>query len=339
MRDIARKIGVSHVTVSLAMRDNPRISVTMRRQIREAAEEMGYRPDPMLTALAHYRKRKSNPSGTARIAWINAWENPAASRGHKESDLYWKGASAAAEKYGYLMEELHLGEQHTPERLHRILSNSGIRGILIPPQRTQPEWGDFPWSEYSVVRFGRSLKTPHTPLVIADHMANTMLAFGKIRERGYRRIGFIADGTDALLTGHVHECGFLTAQRQVDESERLPVCMLNDGPEDDKERAIATWLETHKADAIITNISEIPVILESMGVKVPNDVALASITMLDPHMDAGIDLHPEEIGRVGFLMLNTLINDGSKGIPEICRQVLVEGSWVDGNSLPDRRDP
>ena len=92
-----------------------------------------------------------------------------------------------------------------------------------------------------------------------------------------------------------------------------------------------------QADAIITNMAEVPDLLQSMGVRVPEDIALAGTTVLDMNIDAGIDQHPEEIGRVGFLMLYSLINDGARGVPSIFRQVLVEGSWVDGASLPDRR--
>lgn len=335
MRDIAKKIGVSHVTVSLALRDHPRISEPVRRRIREVAEEMGYRPDPMLTALAHYRKGKTDASVTAGIAWINAWTDPAKLRKYKEFDLYWKGASTAAEKYGYRLEEFRLDEQYSPRRLHQILSTRGIRGLLLPPQDPQPDWDDFPWSEYSVVRFGRSLQSPRSHLVTSDQVANTMMAFQKIRNRGYRRIGFITDEKE-LLKGHLFEGGFLTAQRLVDETERLPVFDINHFPKAGQSRALAEWLKKNKPDAIFTNMAEAPSMLKSLGVKIPGDVALASTTLLDVDIDAGIDQHPEEIGRVGFLMLNSLINDGARGIPAIFRQILVEGSWVDGLSLPPK---
>lgn len=48
--------------------------------------------------------------------------------------------------------------------------------------------------------------------------------------------------------------------------------------------------------------------------------------MLDTTVDAGIDQQPEQIGRVGLLMLNSLINDSVRGVPTIFRQILVEGS-------------
>jgi len=336
MRDIAKKLGVSHVTVSLALRDSSRISKPMRSQIREAADEMGYRPDPMLSALAHYRMEKTNASISAGVAWINAWDDPARLRNYREFDLYWKGATAAANKYGYRLEEFRLGGRYSPKRLHQILSSRGIRGILLPPQRPQPDWSGFPWDEYSIVRFGRSLQTPRSHLVTADQISNTMLAFEEIRKRGYRRIGFITDETDLRLRGHLFEGGYLTAQRFVNASDRLPVFVMNGYSVADQKRKIAAWLKKYKVDAILTNNSETPSLLASMGVKVPDDVALAGTTVLDGNIDAGLDQHPEEIGRVAFLMLNSLINDGSRGIPAIFRQILVEGSWVDGKSLPDR---
>ena len=59
--------------------------------------------------------------------------------------------------------------------------------------------------------------------------------------------------------------------------------------------------------------------------------------MLDGNADAGIDQNPEEIGRVGLLTLVALVNDHDCGVPLNSRQILVEGTWVDGSSLP-RRD-
>ena len=164
-----------------------------------------------------------------------------------------------------------------------------------------------------------------------------MLAFEKIRERGYRRIGFVTDETDLKYRGHLFEGGYLTAQRLVEPEERLPVFTLNEYEPEQRNTELRQWMETQRVDAIVTNLAMVPEMLESIGIRVPDDVALATTTLLDTTITAGIDQHPEEIGRVGFLTLNSLINDGSRGVPAIFRQNLVEGSWVDGDSLPDRR--
>ncbi|BCU79696.1 LacI family DNA-binding transcriptional regulator [Luteolibacter sp. LG18] len=336
VRDIAKELGVSHVTVSLALRGRGRISEALRERIREVAERMGYKPDPMLAALASYSRRGNGPKPISSvIAWLNGWRDPAELRTFKEFDLYWKGAFAAAEKFGFRLEEFQFGGGLSAMRLHQILSTRGIKGIVLPPHRTHPDWKDFPWSEYSVIRFGRSLVSPRTHLVTADQVANTMLAFEKMRERGYKRIGFVTDESNFKLRGHLFEGGYLTAQRFVEAKDRLPVFVLNDHAEAHRGEALRAWFDKRKPDAIITNMPEVPALLGSIGLKIPDDVALAGTTQIDIPIGAGIDQHPEEIGRVGILTLISLINDGARGIPRIFRQNLVEGSWVDGDSLPD----
>ena len=64
----------------------------MRKQIHEKAQELGYRPDPMLSALAHYRQGRGAPPVNAAIAWLNRWPDPAQLRAYQEFDLYWEGA-------------------------------------------------------------------------------------------------------------------------------------------------------------------------------------------------------------------------------------------------------
>ncbi len=60
LKDIAQRIGVSSVAVSLALRGDERISEARRRQIRSIAGELGYRPN--LTARA-MRTRRSHTVG------------------------------------------------------------------------------------------------------------------------------------------------------------------------------------------------------------------------------------------------------------------------------------
>ena len=56
---LAKATGYSTATVSLALRHHPRISDTTRREIAAKAEELGYRPNPMVRALmADVRQRE-----------------------------------------------------------------------------------------------------------------------------------------------------------------------------------------------------------------------------------------------------------------------------------------
>jgi len=44
----------------------------------------------------------------------------------------------------------------------------------------------------------------------------------------------------------------------------------------------------------------------------------------------------KEIGKAAVQLVISLIHHNERGIPEICREVLVEGHWVDGSMLPPR---
>jgi len=51
IRDIARAAGVSHTTVSRALRDSPLISLEVRHQLQQLAREMGYTPNAVAQSL------------------------------------------------------------------------------------------------------------------------------------------------------------------------------------------------------------------------------------------------------------------------------------------------
>lgn len=339
LRDIGKALGISHVSVSLALRDKGAVSEKLRTEVKRMAEALGYQPDPMLSSLARYRMNKSARPVQAVMGWINAWQQPDKLRSLGEFDAYWKGASSAAGKLGYHLEEFRLGGDVTPECLHRILSARGIRALLLPPHQCEPNWGSFPWEKYYVVRFGNSLHTPQTHLVTADQTMNTSLAFEKILERGYQRIGFVTNEVHMKVRGHLFEAGYLIAQKSVEEKRRLPVFSFVGMKPSQAGSNFSTWLKQYRPDAIITDVPDILKILDTLGLQVPDDIAVAATTVIDTAVDAGIDQHPEEIGRVGTLLLNSIINDGACGTPRIFRRILIEGSWVQGGSMPPKSIP
>jgi len=55
IEDIARAAGVSHSTVSRALRDNPLISADVRERIQQLAHEMGYTPNAIAQSLQRRR--------------------------------------------------------------------------------------------------------------------------------------------------------------------------------------------------------------------------------------------------------------------------------------------
>lgn len=334
IRDMAKQLGVSHATVSMALRNHPRVAPATRDAVHQLAARLGYRPDPVLGALAHYRQSKTQARIHAGVAWVNAWRDPEELRRFREFDAYWRGAIAEAEKSGYRLEEFRLGPDCSPARLHQILSARGVRGILLPPHREAPEWEDFPWEDYAVVRFGRSLQPLPFHLVTSDHVANAVLAFQRIQARGYRRIGFVTRQAEFVSHGHWFGAGFLAAQQLVPPDERLPIFKLDEHATEDPSAGLRDWLDRHRPEAIFTDSAQVADLLAGLGVRVPEDLGLAVTSVLDGCADSGLDQRSEEIGRCGFKLLNAMIHEGERGAPSAQRQMTLAGTWIDGTSLP-----
>ena len=340
IRDIARHLNVSHVTVSMALRDSPRISAERRREVRRAADELGYRPDPMLSSLVAYRNRKRVKPVAATLAWLNRWPDPQDLRRHKEFDAYWIGAKAAAERMGYRLEEFALNDVMKGRRLNQILQARGVKGLLVPPQRFNTGWNDLgiDWSKFSVVRFGFSVSDLRAHMIGNDQMRSSELAVKQMALAGYRRIGYVSAVNHDNATDGNFRMGYLRALELDERLARLEPLLLE--PESDSEspeflRRFATWLKQQRVDAILTSEARVLGTLKGIGVKVPEEVAIAATSARDGGgIDAGLDQNPMEIGRVAVHTLIESINRREYGEPDFCRRVLVESSWIDGASLP-----
>jgi DNA-binding LacI/PurR family transcriptional regulator len=333
LKDIAQAMGLHHSSVSLALRHSPEISVATRERIMTVARSMGYEPNPMAAGLAQFRRSSKTVPVQATLAWINAWPDPKKLRSYREFDLYWKGASMAAEKLGYRLEEFIANKEMPLSRIDKTLRARGITGILIPPYRgIKVDWGPLNWERFSAVRLGRSVEALPFHLVTADQGADSVLAFQKMRQRGYQRIGFV--GQKGLE--RVFVAGFLQVQLEEPKSLRVPPLLLVTPGSRENQKLFLAWLEKNKPDAIFTEIQHLPRWLAEAGYRVPEDIGLAGTTA-GVDVAAGLDQHPEEIGRVAVLVLTSLIHDNDRGTPPIHREILIKGEWVDGSSLPSRR--
>jgi DNA-binding LacI/PurR family transcriptional regulator len=347
LKDIARKLGLSHGSVSKALRNDPEISKATRDRVQTAAREMDYQPNPMGAGLAEFKRSSRIVPVHSALAWINCWPEPKQLRSYKEFDRYWQGAQGAAERLGYHLEEFVCHGSMTPGRLEKVLLARGIHGILLPPHRIPIEWEDFHWENFSAVRFGRSLLKPRVHVVTADQVANGMIAFDSIRDRGYRRIGLVTqrrrcnDEGNRTLSHNISrdrrwlvEAGFLMAQAEVDESQRVPVLFLDVWNAGSNQAELEEWLKQYRADAVISDLAALPEMLGKAGYCVGKGIGFAATSVLDGNADAGIYQNPEEIGRVSVLVLTSVLNENARGEPAVFRQILVEGKWVDGASLP-----
>jgi DNA-binding LacI/PurR family transcriptional regulator len=331
LEDIAQSLGVSRTTVAMALKDSHRIAKSTRERVQKAAKEMRYEPNPMATSLARFRQKSKAQPIRAALAWLNLWPDPKQLRGYHDFDEYWKGAYACAENFGFRLDEFVWDSRKPLKQLEQVLIARGISGILLPPHQYEADWESFPWEKYSVVRLSRSEKMPEMHTVTADHVGNAIAAFDAISARGYNRIGFFTAQAPAERKW-LHEAGFLKAQLGVNPSNR--VALLQDSSLNQEK--FTRWLREERPDAILTPCLETSQMLRQAGYRIPEDIGLASMSFLDGNSDAGVNQNPQEIGRVATLVLLSLLQDNHRGIPQIQREILIKGTWVDGKSLPTR---
>jgi DNA-binding LacI/PurR family transcriptional regulator len=338
LTDIARAAGVSSMTVSLSLRNHPKISEKTRMRVQKKAEELGYSPDPMLSALSNYRHTKQPKTTQAALAWINPFRDPKRQHSLNEFELYWKGAAKAAEQYGYRLEEFVTTETSL-QRMDTIFKTRNIKGILIALlcarkySDTQAEWHAFPWQDYAAVRFGRSRAYPESHFASSAQARNTEIAFEQIYARGYRRVGFAGLHTRM----RVFCMGAYFAQVDLPSKQQVsPLLFTLKHTPEKRLKMLDQWLQKEQPDAIFTDTAELPQMLKELGVNVPADVGLATTSIYDTPINAGIDQNPEEIGRAAVRTLISLINEQNYGIPSVRNEILIEGNWVDGDMLPTR---
>ncbi len=337
LKDIAGKVGVTKTAVSLALRNSPGVSQTMRDTIRRVAAEMGYVTDPILQRLAAYRRAGEAAQFQNVIAWLNHWSEPARLRSYHEFDQYWRGAKLAAKRMGYRLDEFIWPPELPAKQAEQKLCERGALGLLIPPHKPEVNWDGFDWSQFSLMRFGLSVRQIDSNLVTADHQRAIPMAVKKIHDYGYRRIGLVYDAAhDRSMGGNIYG-GFLWAQTRLNLEQVVPP--HNFDPQHlaaASRRDFNRWLEKHRPDAILTTLPQIPVILSELGCRIPGDVAVAGTSPYDISVDAGIDQCPHAIGQIAAEMLIKQISLNERGEPADPCRILVESRWRDGKSLPSR---
>lgn len=296
---------------------------------------MGYHLNPSGAALAHLRRTSKVRPVEASLAWLNAWPDPGKLRRYREFDCYWQGASRAALEAGYRLDEFVVNDELPLRKLGKILQARNVNGILMPPGPLPPGWEDFDWSGYSLVQLrSPRLTSLATISVSSDQAGNAMMAAQIMRSKGYRRVGFVGIKCQARMFG----AGYLWSQQGRNPRERLTPLLLKEGESPEIHlRSLERWMGNQSPDAILTDFPAVPEMLARLGFRVPQDLGLAALGILDCPISAGIHQNPCEIGRIGIQQLVSLLSGNVRGLLAIGQDVLVKGTWTDGSSLPRRR--
>lgn len=333
-KDIAAQAGVHTSTVCLALKNHPTIPAETCRRIQKIAIELGYHPDPMLSALAAYRTALKPAAFHGQLAWLSVSNSRFNWRKVSVYSAYMEGAARQAQRHGYTLQDYNLGERGmSPTRLAGIMRARGVRGILVCPMPEAHTDLEFPWDGFSVVSIGHTLEKPALNLVAANYHQSMRLIMRNLRMLGYRRIGLALPGDLNVRVGEHYLAAYLVEQRELPAARRLEP-YLEMPP---TKTGFAAWLARARPDALITSNYIFPEYLNDLGVKVPDRLAVAVVfkrVVGDNY--AGIDQKVSRTGEVAMDILVSMIQRNECGVPEDPLQILVEGHWVQGATAPAR---
>jgi len=349
LSDIAKKAGVHVTTVSLAMRNHPRLPEGTRLRIQALAEQMGYTPDPLLRALVAYRggiiERRNKPTLAYVTNWSTqwGWKKVAA---HAE---FFLGAQAKATELGYKLEHFWLkGEGMSQERLGQILYSRGINGLIIASHSR--DMGDdlqLNWKNFSAVKIDYF---PHQPALhnVTNHQSHIIrLAMQKVTAAGYKRVGFVMHRGWDHAVDHNWTAGFLCEQQHLPVKDRIPGHIFpqihpierwfheHNALVQVDQKPFEKWLNRHRPEVLISKSAYVLPALEQLGLRIPQDIALVDL-FLDraEGLVAGVRQNHETVGALAVEILAGQLQHNKFGVPKIPTTTYVEGTWHDGASCP-----
>ncbi len=312
MRDIAEKANVSVATVSRAMRNDPRQSQATRDRIQKLILDLGYSPDPFISAWVSKRwGRVERELGT--IAWITI------QAGRISWDEFKSGAEARARQLGYRLEEFKLKNvDDNIASLNRILISRGIGGVCIAPL---PEKGGLAlaWENFACATIGHSLEEPHLHRVSPDQSQGMELALQKLLAAGYRKIGLCLDRrVNIKVNRHWQARALLFA-------EEHPDCRLSTLMVDKSEPAdvLDRWFRRVRPEVIVGSAGFVQGWARKLGIEVP--IVLLSWT--PDERCAGVDERRAELGGAAVDLVIEQLRRNERGVPAVPKLVLVEGVW------------
>lgn len=354
LADVAQKAGVHVTTVSLALRNHPRLPENTRKRIQALAEQMGYTPDPFLRALVAYRGQVMPRRNPPTLAYVTNWATRLGWKKATAHSDFFAGAETKAKELGFHLDHFWMREPGlTQGRLSRILHARGIHGVIVASHGR--EMGDalqLEWEHFSAVKIDYFPHQPALHNVTNNQCDIVRLAMQKVMAAGYRKIGFVMHRGWDHAVDHLWMAGFLCEQENLAPQDRIPAHIFPDAQPVDRwfnennvpvvvdTEPFKKWLDRYRPEVVISKESFVQPAFKELGLVVPRDLAFVDVFLEDlTGATAGVRQNHATVGALAVEILAGQLQQNKRGVPEIPTTTYVEGTWFDGASCPPLTAP
>ncbi len=335
IRMLAQAAGVSKATVSLALRDSPRIRPEVRRRIQGLAAEAGYRPNALVANLLAQLRSSKTSTYQSTLGLLCMGKDQSLLQTVPTFRSWIAGCRARALEQGYGFDQFWAYEPGvTPARLVQILDTRNIRGLVVlgfyESGGALAREFDPIWKRSATVALGNRPTSPAIHFVSNDQYVTVAEAVRHLTQLGYQRPGLcVAPRVDETVENKFTS-GFWVAQHRLPPEHRLPALEYHAG---ERER-FAEWIRRHRPDVILTVHVEIREWLAALGYDVPGDIGVVHLDKTSDSEDwAGMQQNSELIGRSAMDMIIGQLHRNESGVPSFQKCMLINSTWSPGATV------
>jgi len=294
---------------------------------------MGYRTNATVANLMAQLRASRTPKYQATLGLLNVSSDPKTLTGLCTFREWAKGCHERAVQLGYGLDEFWLHEPGiNPARLAKILESRNIRGLVVAALLDRaglPDQFNPIWKRFACIVTGVRPAWPPLNFSANDQYSTALNAVRHLRDYGYRRMGLVLSPEVDAMVEHRFSAGFWAGQEGLEVCERIPTLPFQHG----REVSFRAWYAKHRPDVILCVHDEVKKWVESMGVKVPEEVGLAHLDRHDELPDwSGMDQNNTLVGAAAIDMLVGQLHRNEVGLPEFPKASLIQSTWVDGPS-------
>ena len=331
----------------MALRNHAKIPLSTRQRIEDSARKLGYRPNPLIAALAtrHFRSERT---GRIPLAYIRMPQADSTQEEVEQTQI--KIQQAEGQKLGYWVETFAVSTFKDGAQATRVLFSRGFQGIILQRHFQLDLLPGMDWNRFCIVEWGESSADPVAPAgrlpyrATVDHFDLVRRTWDEVWKRGYRRIGFaFLPLSDTVPEDDVRWGAAQSCLRRVPPRQRIPpyiplrVHWKDSG-------LLADWVRRYRPDAVIGFNGFFLWGLRNEGFRVPEEIGFAALHRPEPtkdyhYNDSGMKEMNLEIMLAALELMDQRVRHHQYGLSKESRTVMIAAQWIEGNTLPPKAPP
>jgi LacI family transcriptional regulator len=328
---LAKRLNLSHWTVSAALRNSPRVKAVTKARVQKAARAAGYRHNPLASALMSTQRRSRHSLFRGVLGVIMLEEPGRPAYGNLFPNAQIRGARERAAQLGYKIEVFTVGEHYLPlRRLESILQARGITGLMLMPAWKTPDYHELNWSHYAGVYADYLIVDPPLHSICPDHFRAMTDVLTRLNRKGYRRPGLFIRRRHNERVHHRWEAALLVAQHHAPDVRPVPSLIVDEVTRSN----FVAWFKRHNPDVVIGHDAEAVAWMRACGARIPTTHGFFGLNIIvTPKPMAGLDQQPYLIGSRAIDILTGQLYRNERGVfhPDVL--TTIPSVFVDGPTL------